>query len=81
MYDANQNFNKIVDLEEKTDMEIALELIKHFNRIEDSSLVKFKKKVKEMLVEKASVAKESMTDPLAIKLLNMRYNINFSDRR
>ena len=81
MFDANQNFKKIVDSEEKTDMEIALELIKYFNRIEDSSLVRFKKKAKEMLVERASMARESMTNPLAIKLLNMRYNRNLNDRR
>jgi hypothetical protein len=81
MFDENQNFKKIVDSEEKTDMEIALELIKYFNRIEDSSLVRFKKKAKEMLVERASMARESMTNPLAIKLLNMRYNRNLNDRR
>jgi hypothetical protein len=81
MFDENQNFKKIVDSEEKTDMEIALELIKYFNRIEDSSLVRFKKKAKEMLVERASMARESMTNPLAIKLLNMRYNSNLNDRR
>lgn len=81
MFDENHNFKKIVDSEEKTDMKIALELIKYFNRIEDSSLVKFKKKAKEMLVERASMARESMTNPLAIKLLNMRYNSNLNDRR
>ena len=81
MLDENQNFKKIVDSEEKTDMEIALELIKHFNRIEDSSMVRFKKKAKEMLVKRASMARESMTNPLAIKLLNLRYNSNLNDRR
>lgn len=81
MFYGNQNFKKIVDSEEKTNMEIALELIKYFNRIEDSSLVRFKKKAKEMLVERASMARESMTNPLAIKLLNMRYNSNLNDRR
>ena len=74
MLDETQDFKEIVDSKEKTDMEIALELIKYFNRIEDSSLVRFKKKAKEMLVERASMARESMTNPLAIKLLNMRYN-------
>lgn len=81
MFDETQNFKKIVDSEEKTDMEIALELIKHFNMIEDSSLVKFKEKAKEMLVKRVSMARESMTNPLAIKLLNIRYNINLNDRR
>ena len=81
MLDETQDFKEIVDSEKKTDMEIALELIKYFNRIEDSSLVRFKKKAKEMLVERASMARESMTNPLAIKLLNMRYNINLNDRR
>ena len=81
MFDANQNFKKKVDSEEKTDVDLALELIKHFNMIEDSVLVKFKKKAKEMLVKRASMARESMTNPLAIKLLNMRYNIILKDRR
>jgi len=81
MFYGNQNFKKIVDSEEKTDMEIELELIKYFNRIEDSSLVRFKKKAKEMLVERASMARESMTNLLSIKLLNMRYNSNLNDRR
>jgi len=81
MIDETQDFKKTIDSEEKTDMEIALELIKYFNRIEDSSLVRFKKKAKEMLVERASMARESMTNPLAVKLLNMRYNRNLNDRR
>jgi len=34
-----------------------------------------------MLVERASMARESMTNLLAIKLLNMRYNSNLNDRR
>ena len=81
MLDETQDFKEIVDSEKKTDMEIALELIKYFNRIEDSSLVRCKKKAKEMLVERASMARESMTNPLAIKLLNMRYNSKLNDRR
>ena len=81
MFDENQNFKKIVDSEEKTDMEIALELIKHFNTIEDSSMVRFKKKAKEILVIRASMARASMTNPLAIRLLNWGYNTNLNDRR
>ncbi len=81
MFDANQNFKKIVDSEEKTDVDIALELIKHFNTIEDSVLVKFKKKAKEKIVKRASMARKSMTNPLAIRLLDMANIINRNDRR
>jgi hypothetical protein len=81
VFDETQNFKKIVDSEEKTDVDIALELIKFFNTIEDSVLVKFKKKAKKKIVKRASMARESMTNPLAIRLLDMANIINLNDRR
>lgn len=72
MLDKHHDVKKIVDSEENTDIEIALELIKHLNAIEDSVLIKFKKNAQEQLLRRAVIAMKSMTNPLAKRLLKMR---------
>jgi len=69
MMNHNKSFESISIPDKQSDIEIAMDLLSKYYLIQDSILVKFKRKAKETLLHKAINLVQTLTHPAARRLL------------
>ncbi|MBU1941145.1 MAG: hypothetical protein KKC68_05170 [Candidatus Thermoplasmatota archaeon] len=65
----NKTFESIYIPEKQSDIEIAMDLVSKYYLVKDSILVRFQRKAKETLLQKAKDVIHTITHPIAKRLL------------